>query len=148
MCLAMLLRAGADPNARDLVAATSLHKAAAHGDTRGLKALLLAGGDIELPNMYGDRCIHRATANCRLGTSRILLNCGADPNEPNHLGDRPLHLACVSWNRTLAAQHSCCCLPVCRLPAALMKQLIERVRRRIELTKRFETVGVSLATMS
>ncbi|KAL1507327.1 hypothetical protein AB1Y20_008173 [Prymnesium parvum] len=94
-CLSILLRAGADPNVRDLVSATPLHKAVAHGDMRALRVLLQAGGDLEAFNMYGDRCLHRAVENARVATSRLLLKCSADPNVPNNRGDVPLHIACA-----------------------------------------------------
>ena len=49
----MVLRAGADPNARQMMGYTALHAAAAHDNVEMAKALLDAGADPALKNDDG-----------------------------------------------------------------------------------------------
>jgi len=95
-CMRALLHGGAEVNGHDLVKATALHKAVAHGDTRSARLLLLRGADHSAPNMYGDVPLHRAVQNGRMQSARMLLEQGAEVNAQNDRGDAPLHVACLS----------------------------------------------------
>jgi tankyrase len=56
----MVLRAGADPNARQMMGYTALHAAAAHDNVEMAKALLDAGADPGLKNDEGQTAADKA----------------------------------------------------------------------------------------
>ena len=94
-CLRQILGAGGAVDARDLVNATSLHKATSSGDRRALRLLLGSSANIDAANIYGDTCLHRAVENARLATVSELIRHDAQLDKPNAQGNTPLHLACA-----------------------------------------------------
>lgn len=94
-CLSELLVAGADADGGDLLNATPLHKAAAHGHLSAVALLLRAGASIEAKDSFGDRCLHRAAENGRIAAGGLLISRGAEIDAQNSLGEGPLHVACV-----------------------------------------------------
>ena len=59
-CCRRLTRPSGPAIGADLVRASALHKAVAHGDTRSCRLLLWRGADHSKPNLYGDQPLHRA----------------------------------------------------------------------------------------
>ena len=98
----LLLRAGADPNARDQNGYTPLHSAAWNKNpavvTDVIAPLLKAGADPNAQNKYGDTPLHNATGSrtADLAVTVALLKGGADPNVPNKYDDTPLHDAAAN----------------------------------------------------
>jgi ankyrin repeat protein len=93
-CLAELLAAGAVVDAGDLLGATPLHKAVAHGHLCAAALLLRANADLEAADARGDRSLHRAADNGRVAAGALLLRRGALMDAANGAGEGALHRAC------------------------------------------------------
>jgi ankyrin repeat protein len=78
----VLLRGGADPNARGRgwMIGTPLHSAAAARHTEVVRALLAAGADPALRQAGGWTPLHSAAHNGDVATAEVLLAAGADPD--------------------------------------------------------------------
>jgi ankyrin repeat protein len=98
---ARLLRAGADPSARTLRAATPLHLAAA--DEGCAAALLDAGTDPNARDALGRTPLHRAVRAGQPGVVRQLLAAGARPAAADCDGQTPLHEAVRAGSPELVA---------------------------------------------
>ena len=85
---ALLLRAGADPNAADGLKATPLHRAARRGGGACSALLIRAGADIEARDSLGRTPL--AVSRCA-ETTLALLEAGANPLVEDMLGETPLH---------------------------------------------------------
>ncbi len=94
--LDILVKHGANPNARDSNGNTALLLAAATGASESASALLKAGADIHAANAAGDTPLHVAIRNDRLRVVEILLGAGADPGRVNHSGTTPLALGATA----------------------------------------------------
>ena len=89
----VLLKAGADPNARVSGGWSPLHRAASSGSGETVKVLLESGADPNTRDKLGDSPLHSAAYTHRGAVVRVLLEAGADPNARNKAGWSPLHRA-------------------------------------------------------
>jgi ankyrin repeat protein len=90
----LLLKHGADPNARDAQGGTPLYYAARDGCVEVVRILLLRqGADLNARDAEGNTPLHRAAANCRYTLAQLLIQHGADPNAKNNQDKTPLDLA-------------------------------------------------------
>lgn len=99
-----LLRATADPNARDDDGWTALHLAAQAKSASCVRALLAAGARVDLRDSHGNTPLWRAVFNSR-GEGEIielLRASGADPRAPNDHGVSPVRLARTIANYDVA----------------------------------------------
>mmetsp|Transcript_8162 Transcript_8162/g.22645 ORF Transcript_8162/g.22645 Transcript_8162/m.22645 type:complete len:572 (-) Transcript_8162:166-1881(-) len=91
----ILLKYGADPNARCRDGGTALHQAAAGSDNSVVQALIEAGADA---NAWGgwtkETPLHTAAVWGKTEIVRILLEHGACVNSQNYIKDQPIHVAC------------------------------------------------------
>ena len=92
----LLLKASADPAARDYGGSTALHMAATGGHHAAVESLLAAGAKPSPMNEAGDTPLHQAARGGHLETSRRLLAAGADPNARSACGGTPLHAAAAA----------------------------------------------------
>ena len=76
--LALLLAAGADPNAVDFEGATPLMYAAEVGTPDVLRALLAAGADPDAQDAEGHTALMYAADHCQPESARLLVQVGAD----------------------------------------------------------------------
>jgi hypothetical protein len=88
-CARWLLRAGADPNARDDGAATALHHASYGGALSLVKVLLEHGGDATLRNQDKRTPLHYALANGHAELAHELYKAGASLDDKDMHGIRP-----------------------------------------------------------
>ena len=114
--IAVLVQAGADPNAPDLNGGTPLHEAAGSNSNPGIIAALLeAGADLDAPDSRGNTPLHSAWSNPRAGLSwqppRInpaavqeLLRSGADPLSRNDNGLVADPTNCELWHTPVFAR--------------------------------------------
>lgn len=94
--VALLVEAGADPNAHDpnrSLADTPLTSKAHRGKTACVEALLAAGADIEERDKQGMTPLLLAVAGGHLPCVRALLAAGVDINRPDPFGNTPLMTA-------------------------------------------------------
>ena len=82
-----LLGAGALLEARDRTGTTPLHEAAYRNHTEAVKALIDAGADVNARDNEGETPLHWAAANDEVVSA--LLAAGADPNARDNQGERP-----------------------------------------------------------
>ena len=111
--VALLLEAGADPNARDqMFGGTLLHWASERGDARIIALLTRAGVDVNARDDHGATPLHSA-AGRSYDSSIIgmLVDAGADVHARDRNGRTPLHRA-AAWNRQPAQPLPPCWLPV------------------------------------
>ena len=89
----VLLRQGADANAKGSYGQTPLHDAGSSNALATAEVLLKQGADANAKNEYGDTPLHRAAASAAAEAAEVLLKQGADANAKNEYGDTPLHNA-------------------------------------------------------
>jgi ankyrin repeat protein len=96
--VALLLKAGADPNARCSLDGSALHRVARAKKNRVEIAgmLLDHGGAIELRDNFGNTPLMTAAKEGRVDLVRLLLDRGANPNAKNRSNETVLHLAAES----------------------------------------------------
>lgn len=106
-CLQILLKAGADPKAKNGRAETALHFAAANHQIKNVMALLNAGVDGNSRDMDGRTPLHCAVVNegkMKVDTVQLLLSSGrVDINAQDDEGYTALHLSAMNENRKVAA---------------------------------------------
>jgi ankyrin repeat protein len=95
--LEILLRAGADTNARDTTGQAAAHRAASNAKPSCIAALITAGADLNVRDSTGATPIHMAVSSGNLSVVSALIDAGADVNVRDDSGNRPLYLA-VSIN--------------------------------------------------
>lgn len=91
---------GSDPNTKDYLDNTPLHKSAGFGYYEMSAFLLQIGSEINAKNGDGETPLHRATLNGFYELCALFLRSGADPNATRNDGMTPLHLAVTQPNLT------------------------------------------------
>lgn len=92
--VALLLEAGAVPNARNKYGSTPLHFAAWDSNPAVIAALLDGGADVGARSPFYSTPLHWAAgANEDPDVIAVLLAAGADPNARDKFGDTPLYVA-------------------------------------------------------
>lgn len=92
--LGALLRAGADPNARDGSGRPALVAAAASGDSEAVRALLQGGADPDRADASGWTALHQAAgAGGDAASARLLLDAGAARDLRTRAHATPLDVA-------------------------------------------------------
>ncbi len=91
---------GTDPNTKDYLDNTPLHKAAGFGYYEVSAFLLLIGVDINAKNGDGETPLHRAAIHGFYELAALFLRSGADPNATRNDGMTPLHLVANFPNLT------------------------------------------------
>jgi len=89
----LLLKKGADVNARTSWEATPLHLVARQGTRALMDLLIMRGADVNAETKDGDTPLHLAAANGRANQAYDLLEKGAKVNAINRFGNTPLLLA-------------------------------------------------------
>lgn len=74
----ILLRHGANPNARDDYLATPLHEAAMRGHSEIIRLLMKHGADVDARNTIGVTPLKTAAGNNNVACTKVLLELGAD----------------------------------------------------------------------
>ncbi|KRA47575.1 ankyrin repeat domain-containing protein [Pseudoxanthomonas sp. Root630] len=88
--------------ARDAFGETTLHKAAAGGDSTAAAALLSAGADPNAQNAFGVSPLHLAAEHGHPETVTVLIAGGAKPNLANRWRQTPLHYAAIEGHGAAA----------------------------------------------
>jgi hypothetical protein len=99
----VLLKKGADVNAKDTKGMTPLVYAVLGGYERIVKTLLDGGADVNAIANDGRRALYVAVARGDLGIVRLLIKSNADVNVKDGHGSTVLHTAAV-WNRQEIAE--------------------------------------------
>ena len=112
--IALLLDAGADPNALDKSGVAPLHRAVRQRCVRAVESLLRNGAAVRLKNKSGSTPLHLAVQNTgRGGTGspelkelqkeiiRLLLKAGASAKDKDGRGSTPRESASSDWIRDL-----------------------------------------------
>ncbi|KAJ3115227.1 hypothetical protein HDU96_001011 [Phlyctochytrium bullatum] len=95
--LRLLLKFGADPEARDYAGCTALMEAATLGNCKCVSILLNAGAKVDVPNQDGRTPLMMACHRGHADVVRLLLKHGANVNYWSLEKDQPIHLA-VYWD--------------------------------------------------
>lgn len=84
---------GSDPNTKDYLDNTPLHKSAGFGYYEVSSFLLQIGAELNSKNGEGETPLHRAVLHGFYELCTLFLRSGADPNATRNDGMTPLHLA-------------------------------------------------------
>ena len=99
----LLIRQGADVNARNYDGFTPLHHAAKWNNSKTLALLIRKGGDVNARNSDGFTPLHYAAKWNNSEILALLIQKGGDVNKASYKGDTPLHRT-VYLNATEAAK--------------------------------------------
>ena len=102
--IAVLLNAGANPNVRDHMGITPLHRVADRGDSTAVAWLLDAGANANVQNQFGWTPLHDAAKQGYTAAMAALLDAGAIPNVQENGGGRR-----CTWLLRMAAQRPSPC---------------------------------------
>lgn len=97
-----LLRAGADPNGRDVSGMTPLHYASSRGDLRSAMLLISAGADLNAKDPGGLTPLHDAARAGSREVANLLIVSGADPGARSRAGLTPAGEAAENHHEALA----------------------------------------------
>lgn len=89
----LLIKYGADVNAKDFGGCTALHWAAIHGDLPFIKLLLESGAAINIQDLADSTPLHETIRHGQSEALKLLLEKGADPELNDALGMSALMLA-------------------------------------------------------
>jgi ankyrin repeat protein len=98
----LLLAAGADPNAPDLIGITPVHCAACRPQPEFLKAVLEKGGNLLAQTRTGETPLHYAASLGSAATVKLLLDKGVKAAKPNRFGNTPIFYAVARGNLEIA----------------------------------------------
>jgi ankyrin repeat protein len=103
----LLIRYGANVNAKDGLGRTPLHVAVSHCEV--LEVLLKAGADPNARNAFGETTLHLVAYGCSRfscttcpATARLLLQYGADPRAKDVLNETPYEVLLSQEMREMA----------------------------------------------
>ena len=99
--VAMLLSAGADPNAVADDGNAPLHFATIGGFTEVANALLSAGAEPDLKDGQGSAALHTAVNQGHAGIVKLLIEHGADDSLRDAWGGTPLLIAAINGNERI-----------------------------------------------
>ncbi|XP_078689232.1 death-associated protein kinase 1-like [Branchiostoma floridae x Branchiostoma belcheri] len=89
----LLIKHGADQEARDRIQNTPLHDAAYRGHTGTCELLIRHGADVTARDKIQNTPLHRATSGGHTGTCELLIRHGADVTARGWAKNTPLHHA-------------------------------------------------------
>eukprot|EP00903_Cladosiphon_okamuranus_P008330 g8013.t1 len=92
--LEMLINAGCDINAQNIVGDAPLHKAALNGRTRSADFLIKAGANVNIRNEFAQTPLHAACVSGNIEVVQRLVQGGADTSAQDAAEDTPFHEAC------------------------------------------------------
>lgn len=92
-----------DPNARNALGETPLHRAVEKGMKELSMALVKAGTSLRARSNSGETVLHLAALHADPGLAEFLLANGADARARNDDGESPLHWAALSGNPAVVA---------------------------------------------
>lgn len=92
----LLIKFGADINAKDRNQYTPVHVAAASGMETVARMLINTGADVNSQNAFGNTPLHIACLNSHLTICQDLVGSGANLEATNFRGQTPLHIAAAS----------------------------------------------------
>ena len=91
----LLIKAGAEKNAKDKFGYTALHCAAVFGHVDVAKLLIAKGADINAKDKYGDTALYCAARNGHRHVAKLLIENGADVTIQDLIGETALHGAAL-----------------------------------------------------
>ncbi len=103
--VALLLAAGADPNAVDFDGATALMYAAEEGVPEVLRALLAEQADMNVQDAEGRTALMYATDHCQTESVRLLVHAGTDVTLKDNNGYTALKNEFVASSRDLGTDY-------------------------------------------
>ena len=100
--VSILLKKGADTNAKYISGYTALHLAAMGGHYGVVHILLSAGADINATDGYSWTALQRATTHGHQSVARLLVQNGADVDAVDNQWSTALHRAAMNGHKSLA----------------------------------------------
>ncbi|CAB1096470.1 unnamed protein product [Ectocarpus sp. CCAP 1310/34] len=92
--LELLLRAGSNINAQNIVGDAPLHKAALNGRALSADYLIRAGANVNIRNEFAQTPLHAACVSGNIEVVQRLVQGGADTGAQDAAEDTPFHEAC------------------------------------------------------
>eukprot|EP00752_Nemacystus_decipiens_P003234 g2992.t1 len=92
--LELLVNAGSDINAQNIVGDAPLHKAALNGRARSADFLINAGANVNIRNEFAQTPLHAACVSGNIEVVQRLVQGGADTSAQDAAEDTPFHEAC------------------------------------------------------
>ncbi|CAM9128053.1 unnamed protein product, partial [Hapterophycus canaliculatus] len=92
--LELLLKAGSDINAQNIVGDAPLHKAAMNGRARAADYLICSGANVNIRNEFDQTPLHFACVSGNIEVVQRLVQGGADTSAQDAAEDTPFHEAC------------------------------------------------------
>lgn len=102
-CVSVLLRAGADPNARNALGTNALMRAAENSNSEAIPILLNVGIPVNIQDERGRTALYRAVASSNVQVCRLLIESGADWDIQDDSGVSPRILAQRTENSSIRA---------------------------------------------